>query len=269
MRTKTILVIAALMFVALRAFCSPEGAQQPQPPQQTTDEQLLKRLNAKAVDDYDRELFGPEQRKGGVPAKPAEGGKIDDRSLRRELGKAAVAEDENPLLGIARQMRTVQDRMAHSDAGPATQTAQQRIVGDIDRLIEQARKSCQKSASQCNSQQAAAPRATEQPKLGNNKSNGPSKPGTKPSTKPATEANDPHNTNKQRHMDPAEASALVKKTWGELRARDREQMLQLPMEEFLPKYRTMIEDYFRRLAQPADEEGFPPRETPGSTEPNR
>ncbi len=35
---------------------------------------------------------------------------------------------------------------------------------------------------------------------------------------------------------------------GALPERAREQMLQLPAEEFLPKYELEIEDYFRRLA---------------------
>ncbi len=34
---------------------------------------------------------------------------------------------------------------------------------------------------------------------------------------------------------------------------DREQMLQLPPEEFPPKYELQIEDYFRRLAEEGQE----------------
>ena len=41
----------------------------------------------------------------------------------------------------------------------------------------------------------------------------------------------------------------MKQLWGELPQRDREQMLQLPVEEFLPEYELLIEDYFRRLSE--------------------
>ena len=35
----------------------------------------------------------------------------------------------------------------------------------------------------------------------------------------------------------------------ELPQHEREQMLQIPPEEFLPKYELQIEEYFRRLSQ--------------------
>lgn len=42
---------------------------------------------------------------------------------------------------------------------------------------------------------------------------------------------------------------LHKDVWGMLPERQRQQMLELPVEEFLPKYELLIEDYFRRLAE--------------------
>jgi hypothetical protein len=36
--------------------------------------------------------------------------------------------------------------------------------------------------------------------------------------------------------------------WGELPERDRQRMLQIPVEEFPPKYESMIEDYYRQLS---------------------
>ena len=48
---------------------------------------------------------------------------------------------------IARQMREAQQRIAKADSGPGTQQLQRQIVDDLDRLIQQARK----SAGQCQS----------------------------------------------------------------------------------------------------------------------
>ena len=42
---------------------------------------------------------------------------------------------------------------------------------------------------------------------------------------------------------------MMKRLWGELPERQREQMMQMPLEEFLPEYELMIEDYFRRLSE--------------------
>ena len=55
----------------------------------------------------------------------------------------------------------------------------------------------------------------------------------------------------------ANRSELVKDLWGQLPQRMREQLLQSSDDEFLPKYRQELEEYFRALAeeqakQPAD-----------------
>ena len=40
----------------------------------------------------------------------------------------------------------------------------------------------------------------------------------------------------------------MKDVWGQLPAREREQMLQSPPEQFLPKYELLLEKYYKRLA---------------------
>jgi hypothetical protein len=40
---------------------------------------------------------------------------------------------------------------------------------------------------------------------------------------------------------------LLKNVWGELPPRLRQQMLQSSMEQFLPKYELLIEEYFKTL----------------------
>ena len=42
---------------------------------------------------------------------------------------------------------------------------------------------------------------------------------------------------------------LMKDIWGQLPPHAREQMLQSPPEQFLPKYELMLEQYYKRLAE--------------------
>jgi hypothetical protein len=45
-----------------------------------------------------------------------------------------------------------------------------------------------------------------------------------------------------------EMRSLINNLWGELPSHVREQMLQTPVEDFIPKYQDLIEDYFRDLS---------------------
>ena len=228
-----------------------------------TDEQLLKRLDANPVDDYDRALLGGEKKKGQTSAKPTDkstGGTPvpppDQERLDRELGAAAVPEGDNPLLDIARQMRVVEGRMAGNDAGPATQAAQQDIISRLDKLLEQARKSCQSGPSQNNPPGVAQRQTPPQP--GRQPSKNPSgKP--EPNTKPITHPDKPHGPTEPKRISPKQMQSVMETLpgWGQLSPHEREQMLQLPPEDFLPKYQEMIEDYYRRLSQPPAEGAQP------------
>jgi hypothetical protein len=190
-------------------------------------------------------------------AKPPAAHPIDHERLSRELGTAAVPEDASadPLLEIVRQMRAAQDHILRHDAGPATQAAQRQIVSQIDKLLEQARKASRGSPSQTNPQ-SVSPRTTPPPGTRPN----PSGTGnTKAGKGPAAQANAPNERSKPRPITQKQLQQMLESLpdWGRLSARQREQMLQLPAEEFLPKYQEMIEDYYRRLSQPPDE-GAPP-----------
>jgi hypothetical protein len=50
----------------------------------------------------------------------------------------------------------------------------------------------------------------------------------------------------------AEREELLKKLWGHLPLRSREQMLQSFSPEFLPMYELELEKYYRRLAEEQD-----------------
>jgi len=227
---------SAIVMVAVWSLSQPADAQQ----SRSLDDELFDELGADPIDEFDRELFGPEdpQRE---PADPPDA-TLRER-MQRELGSAAEAEDGNPLLSVARRMRDAEDQIGRNNTGADTQTLQKQIVSDLDRLIEQARKRCKQcKPGNCKpGAQSVASRSSP-------KSPGQPKPGTGSDTPAATSNAEPGQATPQR-PDMAEMQDVMKRLWGELPQRDREQMLQSPPEEFLPKYELMIEQYFRRLTE--------------------
>ncbi len=197
----------------------------------------------------DQELFKPDEKKPSEPAPatkappPAEPG---EKKLEKQLGRAGVSEDDSPLVSIARQMRGVEDALGRTDSGPATQEAQARIVANLNELLKQAAK----GAGQCRPSQGKPPSTAPRQPIA--QPNAPPKPGTgQPKATPnAAQPKKPDATAaKPKRPDMQEMLSLIKRLWGELPERERNQMLQLPPEEFLPKYETMIEDYYKRLAE--------------------
>jgi len=223
------------IFVAARA----------QPPS-TLDEELLEGLGSDPLDPVDRQSAEP----GAPRGEDGEASGRDDEEwqerLRRELGDAAEKESDNPLLEIARKMRDAQGRLDRHDAGSTTQIVQKQIVDDLEKLIDEARKAAKQSAGgQSRAQAVAARKPVGQPPAGGQPQGG------QPSDRPAAESTQRPRTasGRPREVDLEQVRAIIKELWGELPEREREQMLESPPTEFLPKYELLIEGYFRRLAE--------------------
>ncbi len=217
------------------------------------DEELMRQLRGESIDDVDRELFGPSKPEPGATRPDSKEGRdrpgagADDlERVRRELGTAAVSEEDNPLLSVARQMREVEGLLARAQSGSRTQQVQSQIVAELEALIDQARKSaakCQGGSPQ--PQQATASRDSGKPaarKPGDEGSGRRSKPAATSDARPsAVEAGAPR---------PEDMKTLIKEqVWGILPERERQRMLELPIEEFLPKYEPLIIEYYRRLSK--------------------
>ena len=241
---KTIVVCAAVWFglIDVSAF-----GQTPQVTPPSLDDALFGDLDGSSMDsDVERELFGddPVKPKKEDPAseEPLSQRRIDawNDLLEQELAEAAVDEARNPLLGIARSMRLAEGLIDENDSGERTQRIQGEIIADIDSLLKRAKKKCQSCASQC--QKVAQRKPTQPPKKSKPKKGSP-----KP--KPATTSNVKAGKGEGQMPDMAEMMAVIKQVWGELPEKERQEMLQASVEEFLPKYADMIERYFRRLAE--------------------
>jgi hypothetical protein len=207
---------------------STAGAQSPP----SLDDELMRDLGGDPTAELKRELFGE---------KPADAPLGDElkQQLERELGAAAEREDDDPLLRIARQMQRA-GQLLEGEAGKGAASVQKDIVDELDRLIAQAKKQCKSGACQNSSNQSTRT-ASGSPKPSGNSQ----KPGRSPGERQA----DRTTSTPAKRVDPAEMQQLLKRVWGDLPERIREQVLQLPSEEFLPKYETLIEEYYRRLAE--------------------
>jgi len=187
------------------------------------DKQLLDELDDDPIDPLDRRL-------SDEPRKPP--------------GETSEPTGDNPLLAVARRMREVEERIGRAEVGTETRDLQQRIVTDLERMLKQARKACKQSKPGDGQSQATTGRqpigqSGAEP-AGGNRSN----------DKPAVDSSQrPKQNGESRRPDAEEMDAVLKKLWGELPKRQREQMSQWQLEEFLPKYDLLIEEYFRRLSR--------------------
>jgi hypothetical protein len=79
------------------------------------------------------------------------------------------------------------------------------------------------------------------------------KPGAQPN--PGQAASAPNAAGSE-PLDAAGRASLIRRVWGDLPERQRNEILQVqPPEEFLPKYEMQIEAYFKRLSEPAGSGG--------------
>ena len=207
------------------------------------DEELLDQLSTDPLDDVDRELFGGDKKQGRGGQSPGTEDEALAERLRRELGDAADPEDENPLLTVARKMCNAQQRIAGKDSGPATSELQKQIVADLDALIQQMRKRCRqgKPAGDCNQTASRSDAGQPQPKQGAGQGTG--------NTGQARDSNAKPGKGAGRQPDMQEMEQVIRELWGILPQHNREQVTQPPTLEFLPKYESLIEEYFRRLAE--------------------
>jgi hypothetical protein len=119
------------------------------------------------------------------------------------------------------------------DTSQATQTTQRQIVDELDELIA-ALVAQQQSQSQ---QQTGAKQSRGK--------EGPNQTGKEA----ARDGNDPAGDANSVEEQSAALRQVMEEVWGHLPERYRRQMQNAGNVEFLPQYRKLIEDYYRRLAE--------------------
>lgn len=165
-----------------------------------------------------------------------------DEQLRRDLegleGEDLGQEkkDEHPLKKLGREMREVQQRIGARDTAEGTQQLQKQIAADLKQLIEQAQKKPQGNKSGNNN------------KPGSNSAQAGSDSG-QAASKPGQESTQRLEQGNQEEVRMNEVKDALRRIWGHLPEKEREEMIGALGEQFLPKYERLIEAFYKRLAE--------------------
>lgn len=157
-----------------------------------------------------------------------------------ENPSASQSASHPSLAGVVAKMRTVSAAIANRDTSQATQTLQRQIVGDLAALLKQPSQSQPPAGNQ--------PSASEQSKQAAPGTGNPTPAQPGQSTTPGSAAESPAG-------EPVPVRQLLTRVWGHLPPKLREQLQASLSEQFLPQYESLIEDYYRRLAE---DEAAPP-----------
>lgn len=245
------------------AIAQDQAPSQPQKP--TTKTSPAERsLDDALLDDLDNELLEglgdmkdlppPEpQRKqlpGETDADKPEGEMPEPQPLDPHDGEdpGAAGADDDPLGYISQEMRLVEELISKQGKRDYTESMQQRIVEDLAHLIEQAERQQAQQQSSSSSQQQQQQQQARRQSIKQPEQSQAQAPG-KTSQKPAADSTDRLGRAERARPDPELFQGLLKDSWGNLPQREREQMMQMSPERFLPQYELMIERYYRRLSE--------------------
>jgi len=206
---------------------------------------LQEKMPPKSVED---ELFqGLDQLPGTGKERPGkssadQGPEVDrDRQRRLTQGEDVGQESErNSWLRIGASMENVQGRLAVGDLGRETQQLQKMISQDLADLMKQLRQQSGSSSFRPGAGAAAS--------AGIQDSDDPSS-----SPKPATDSSERVGQGNAEPVEAGEAAATMEELWGYLPARVQAQLRGAAADQFLPKYERLLEAFYRRLAEQADE----------------
>lgn len=175
----------------------------------------------------------------------------DDELTGRLIREATGGAQEGVMERTMRLMDEAHTRLAvRFDPGVETQILQQQVVDQLDSAIAQAAANRSQRRSSRQVQVAADKRMLPKPKRAN--------------ADAKKSADDTSSTQTTTSDGASESTGLTRfglqlplretrRGWGHLPRRDREELIQGIDSEFLDKYRTLIERYYRALAKAEDE----------------
>lgn len=187
--------------------------------------------------DAARAALEPAQRSDAAAPEPL---RVATRQLLLELG----ARNPGTLDEAAEMMHYVADRLRVVDTRRRTREKQQEILDLLDQLIqEQEAQDQQQQSSSRQSQQQQRPRPMDAPQSPKDQSDAPLQ----------TSRDDIPVQNEVDQANPGEV-------WGKLPPKERERILQVLRERFPSRYRQLVEQYYRSLAEQPG--AAPPEEQP-------
>ncbi|MFO7901236.1 MAG: hypothetical protein ACQESR_14230 [Planctomycetota bacterium] len=178
------------------------------------------------------------KRETASPAKPDPERPAGQDGVADEVGRLDEGSDmvqRNVLVQIGRQMLGVKKLLSERNVSSETQRNQREIVSQLDQVIAAL------SASQQAEQERKTEAGSKEDQEGGKVARIGKKAARKSSGKPEQSDASPR--------EPAALQEMVGEIWGHLPERLRGQIQSVEAVEFLPRYRELIEDYYRRLAE--------------------
>ncbi len=181
--------------------------------------------------------------------RPPESAKSDEKLGERLVRKAVTDADEDLMESVTRLMSEAARRLEiEFDAGDETQDVQRRILNRLSRAIKVAasrrrlrRQSDQRSRSDKRRMSKGKPRTSDKEK----RQSGDRTAAASSSTVGAGGSVAEHKT-------PGGDLQEIRRSWGHLPMREREEIIQGIAESFLERYRDRIERYYRALQETED-----------------
>ena len=253
-QTKTLLFLIVCTAASVAATADERDPARPPDAESSSDEELS--LDALLLESLDDELLEglddldrPPPDATGLEPMIEPPGRLPselDAQLLEQLGDGEDIgqESTNPLVAIGRQMRVVEELISRSITSGRTQRLQGQIIADLDQLIEQLKSQCKSGQSEGgggapNKRPGSKPGAKSQGGSGENRGD----------NRPARESADRIGAAGPDDAELDRMKQMLKHVWGHLPPKVREQMQSGAIEEFLPKYEKLIEDYYSRLAK--------------------
>lgn len=161
--------------------------------------------------------------------------------------------EENPLENAVEGMREAQQRLGREETGAETQEVQQKVVDDLQKLIDLAQQRQSRTSQRQAQQRQQQP---NMPQQGQPENRGvPDQPQQPRQDQPGQQnrqrPEDSEENNRSDQLRPAELlqrQRFVEEIWGHLPPVVRERMRNVISEKYLPNYEDQIRRYFKSLA---------------------
>jgi len=150
------------------------------------------------------------------------------RKAMEQIRNELVQEWESPLYDLAGRMNHVARKIESGETGKPTQEKQTEIVGIIDELIRRAKEN--EGRGNQGNPDGGPPRGNDQP------------------SSPATQSKAPPGSSRTGDLRP-KPKRNPGDRWGEMRDKERDDVLQALKEKFPDRYRELLEQYHKALAE--------------------
>jgi hypothetical protein len=244
------MLVGALAIFAQPAGDAPApGAAAPPPAEAgpATEESAASDLDAELLEGLEEDDPLDDAGESRQENEPAPGGGDLDEELLRGLEDGEDIGEEEPLARLGRRMREVEERIAGTKADEPTQKLQREILEDLKKLIEEAIQQQQQSQSQ-QAQRQQSQRTASRQRVRQSQPSG-QQPALQPAETPSQDSTEQLRPDQVTRPDMRIMNEMAKRIWGHLPPKQRDEMLQNHMEEFLPAYESLIGEYFKALAE--------------------